>query len=173
MFKEFKDFTNKINIMNLAVGVIIGGAFQKIINSLVSDIVMPLISTVIGKVDFSDMILQIGNASIKYGNFITEIINFLIIAFSVFLFIKYLNSLDKQLDKVKFGELEKFAKKLDKKGKFRNKKAKKATEPTSKICPFCYSEINIKATRCPNCTSILEEDKKEENIEGEQLKIEE
>lgn len=170
MFKEFKDFTNKINIMNLAVGVIIGGAFQKIINSLVSDIVMPLISTVIGKVDFSDMILQIGNASIKYGNFITEIINFLIIAFSVFLFIKYLNSLDKQLDKVKFGELEKFAKKLDKKGKF---KKKKAPEPTSKICPFCYSEINIKATRCPNCTSILEEDKKEENIEGEQLKIEE
>ena len=161
MFKEFKDFTNKINIMNLAVGVIIGGAFQKIINSLVSDIVMPLISTVIGKVDFSDMILQIGNASIKYGNFITEIINFLIIAFSVFLFIKYLNSLDKQLDKVKFGELEKFAKKLDKKGKF---KKKKAPEPTSKICPFCYSEINIKATRCPNCTSILEEDKKEENI---------
>ena len=112
MFKEFKDFTNKINIMNLAVGVIIGGAFQKIINSLVSDIVMPLISTVIGKVDFSDMVLHIGNVSIKYGNFLTEIINFLIIAFSVFLFIKYLNSLDKQLDKVKFGELEKFAKKL-------------------------------------------------------------
>ena len=173
MFKEFKDFTNKINIMNLAVGVIIGGAFQKIINSLVSDIVMPLISTVIGKVDFSDMVFNIGNTSIKYGNFLTEIINFLIIAFSVFLFIKYLNSLDKQLDNVKFGELEKFAKKLDKKGKFRKKKSKKTPEPTSKICPFCYSEINIKATRCPNCTSILEEDKREENIEGEQLKIEE
>lgn len=173
MFKEFKDFTNKINIMNLAVGVIIGGAFQKIINSLVSDIVMPLISTVIGKVDFADMILNIGSVSIKYGNFLAEVINFLIIAFSVFLFIKYLNSLDKQLDKVKFGDFEKIAKKLDKKGKFRKKKSKKEPEPTVKLCPFCYSEINIKATRCPNCTSILEEDKREENIEGEQLKIEE
>lgn len=173
MLKEFKEFATRGNIMDLAVGVIIGGAFQKIVNSLVSDIIMPFISVITGKVDFSDMTFSLGNATIKYGNFITEIVNFIIIAFSIFLFVKYLNSLNKKLEKIKFGELEKFTEKLDKKGKLKKKKQKPISEPTSKICPFCYSEINIKASRCPHCTSIIEEENKKEELEGEQLKIEE
>jgi large conductance mechanosensitive channel len=172
MLKEFKEFATRGNIMDLAVGVIIGGAFQKIVNSLVSDIIMPFISIITGKVDFSDMVLTIGSATISYGNFITEIVNFLIIAFSIFLFVKYLNSMNKKLEKIKFGELEKITEKLDKNGKLKKKKEKPAPEPTSKICPFCLSEINIKASRCPHCTSILEEDNKEE-IAGEQLTTEE
>ena len=81
MLKEFKAFATKGNIMDLAVGVVIGGAFQSIINSLVNDIIMPAISILTGKVDFSDMMFTVGDASIKYGNFITAIVNFLIIAF--------------------------------------------------------------------------------------------
>ena len=86
MFKEFKKFAMKGNIMDLAVGVVIGGAFQRIVNSLVNDIIMPLIATFTGKVDFSDLTITLGNSSIKYGSFITAIVNFLIIAFSIFLF---------------------------------------------------------------------------------------
>ena len=82
MLKEFKKFAARGNIMDLAVGVVIGGAFQAIINSLVSDIIMPAVSIFTGKVDFSDMVFTVGGASIKYGNFITAIVNFLIIAFS-------------------------------------------------------------------------------------------
>ncbi len=173
MLKEFKEFATRGNIMDLAVGVIIGGAFQKIVNSLVSDIIMPFVSIITGKVDFTDMTFTLGNATIKYGNFITEIVNFIIIAFSIFLFIKYLNSFNKKLEKIKFGELEKFTQRLDKNGKLKNKKIKPAPEPISKICPFCYSEINIKASRCPHCTSVVEEENKKEELEGEQLKIEE
>ena len=79
MFKEFKEFAMKGNIMDLAVGVVIGGAFQRIVNSLVNDIIMPLIATFTGKVDFSDLTITLGNSSIKYGSFITAIVNFLII----------------------------------------------------------------------------------------------
>ena len=89
MLKEFKEFATKGNIMDLAVGVVIGGAFQSIIASLVNDIIMPAISILTGKVDFSDMVFTVGNASIKYGNFITAIVNFLIIAFSIFIVINY------------------------------------------------------------------------------------
>ena len=85
MLKEFKEFALKGNIMDMAVGVVIGGAFQKIVNSLVQDVIMPGVSILTGKVDFSDMVWQVGNASIKYGNFITTIVDFLIIAFSIFL----------------------------------------------------------------------------------------
>ena len=81
MFKEFKEFIARGNIMDLAVGVVIGGAFQSIINSLVNDIIMPAISILTKKVDFTDMVFTVGDASIKYGNFITAIVNFLIIAF--------------------------------------------------------------------------------------------
>ena len=88
MLKEFKEFALKGNIMDMAVGVVIGGAFQKIVNSLVNDIIMPAISILIGKVDFSDMVLKVGNASIKYGSFITSIVDFLIIAFSIFIALK-------------------------------------------------------------------------------------
>ena len=98
MLKEFKEFAMKGNIMDLAIGVVIGGAFQKIVNSLVNDIIMPGISIITGKVDFSDMVLTVGSASIKYGNFITSIVDFLIIAFSIFLVIRYINKLNKVKD---------------------------------------------------------------------------
>ena len=166
MLKEFKEFAMRGNIMDLAVGVVIGGAFQKIVTSLVEDIIMPTISIFTGKVDFSDMVFTYGNASIKYGNFITAIVNFLIIAFSIFLVVKYSNSLNKKLEKIKLGE--QIISKVDKKGKL--KKAKKEEKPvpapTVKKCPFCFSEIHIDATRCPHCTSILEESASENIVKG-------
>ena len=151
MLKEFKEFATKGNIMDLAVGVVIGGAFQSIINSLVSDIIMPIVSILTGKVDFSDMMFTVGDASIKYGNFITAIVNFLIIAFSIFLVITYLNKFNKKMEAISLGQVEKLSKKLGK-----TKKEEPVPEPTVKICPHCYSEINYKATRCPHCTSELE-----------------
>ena len=95
MLKEFKEFISRGNVMDLAVGVVIGGAFQKIVTSLVEDIIMPAISVLTGKIDFSDMMFSVGGASIKYGNFITTIVNFLIISFSIFLVVKYINKLNK------------------------------------------------------------------------------
>ena len=90
MLKEFKEFALKGNIMDMAIGVVIGGAFQKIVNSLVNDIIMPAISIITGKVDYSDLAFTVGDASIKYGAFLTSILDFLIIAFSIF--IKLLNN---------------------------------------------------------------------------------
>ena len=124
MLKEFKKFATRGNIMDLAVGVVIGGAFQAIINSLVSDVLMPTVSIFTGKVDFSNMVFTVGETSIKYGNFITSIVNFLIIAFK---------KVTKKLGKIK--------------------KEEPIPEPTVKICPYCYSEIPYKATRCGHCTS--------------------
>lgn len=95
MLKEFKEFIARGNVMDLAVGVVIGGAFQKIVTSLVEDIIMPIISVLTGKVDFSNMVFTVGDASIKYGNFITTVVNFLIISFSIFLVVKYMNKLNK------------------------------------------------------------------------------
>ena len=157
MLKEFKEFAMRGNIMDLAVGVVIGGAFQKIVTSLVEDIIMPTISIFTGRVDFSDMVFTYGNASIKYGNFITAIVNFLIIAFSIFLVVKYSNSLNKKLEKIKLGE--QIISKVDKKGRLKKNKKEESTvpAPTVKKCPFCFSEIHIDATRCPHCTSVLEE----------------
>ena len=152
MWKEFKEFALKGNIMDLAVGVVIGGAFQKIINSLVNDIIMPTISILTNKVDFSDMMFTVGSASIKYGNFITAIINFLIIAFSVFLVVTYLNKINKKMEKIKSEQIEKINTKLRKNKTDKNKETT-VEELTTKECPHCFSEINIKATRCPHCTS--------------------
>jgi len=152
MLKEFKEFALKGNIMDLAVGVVIGGAFQKIVNSLVNDIIMPAISVLTGNVDFSDMVFTVGDASIKYGNFITTIVDFLIIAFSIFLVVKYLN----KLNKIK--ELGDLAAKLDKSGKIiKNKEEVKEEpkEPETKICPYCLTEVKYHAKRCPHCTSEL------------------
>lgn len=151
MLKEFKDFALKGNIMDMAIGVIIGGAFQKIVTSLVNDIIMPAISIFTGKVDFSDLVFTVGNSSIKYGSFITTIVDFLIIAFSIFIAIRTINKLN---DRAK-QDLDKMAKK-NKFLKKRKVKEEPVPEPTTKICPFCLSEINIKATRCPHCTSELE-----------------
>ena len=95
MLKEFKEFATKGNIMDMAIGVIIGGAFQKIVTSLVNDIIMPAIAIFTGKVDFSDLVLTIGTSSIKYGAFITTIVDFLIIAFCIFIFIKLINRITK------------------------------------------------------------------------------
>lgn len=156
MLKEFKEFALKGNIMDMAIGVVIGGAFQKIVNSLVNDIIMPAISVLTGNVDFSDLVLTVGNASIKYGNFITTIVDFLIIAFSIFLVVKYLNKLNKLKE---LGDLA--ANKLDKDGKFikhKEEATEEPKEPENKICPYCLTEIKYHATRCPHCTSELIEE---------------
>lgn len=101
MLDEFKKFISKGNVVDLAVGIVIGSSFQSIINSLVSDIIMPTISILTGKVDFSNMIINIDNVSIKYGNFITSIVNFFIIAFSIFLVITYINKLNEKMQNIK------------------------------------------------------------------------
>lgn len=138
---EFKKFISRGNVMDLAVGVIIGGAFQSIVSSLVNDIVMPVISLITGGLDFSAWKIMLSEgenaASINYGNFITAVINFLIMAFVIFCFVKFMNRLNEKLTK---------------------KPEETPTEPTTKICPFCKSEIDIEATRCPHCTSELTEE---------------
>ena len=115
MFKEFKEFATRGNIIDMAIGVVIGGAFQKIVTSLVEDIIMPFVSILTGNVDFSDMVFTIGEASIKYGNFITAIVNFLIIAFSIFLAVKYINKLNKKMEDIKQGHIDKITTKFKKK----------------------------------------------------------
>ena len=154
-FKEFKEFALKGNIMDMAIGVIIGGAFQKIVTSLVNDIIMPAISIFTGKVDFSDLVVTVGNSSIKYGSFITTIVDFLIIAFSIFIAILTINKLN---DRAK-QDLDKMSKK-SKFFKGKKKKEEPIPEPTTRVCPYCLSEINIKATKCPHCTSELKVDEK-------------
>lgn len=162
MLKEFKEFAMKGNIIDLAVGVIIGGAFQKIVTSLVNDIIMPAISIITGKVDYSDLAFTVGDASIKYGAFLTSIIDFLIIAFSIFIMIKYINRMNSKLTEIneqnkKKMKKSKLFKKIEEKIPTSNEEtAEPAPEPTTRVCPFCLSEINIKATRCPHCTSVLE-----------------
>lgn len=163
MFKEFKEFIARGNVVDLAVGIIIGGAFQKIVTSLVNDIIMPAISAITGKVDYSSLAIRIGEVSINYGNFIGAILDFLIIAFTIFMVIRYMNKLNKKLAEAKEKELKKLEKKLNKKCK-KNKDADTPSkpEPTTKICPYCLTEINYKASRCPHCTSELIE-KNDEN----------
>lgn len=162
MLKEFKEFAMKGNIIDLAVGVIIGGAFQKIVTSLVNDIIMPAISIITGKVDYSDLAFTVGDASIKYGAFLTSIIDFLIIAFSIFIMIKYINRMNSKLTEIneqnkKKMKKSKLFKKIEEKiPTSKEETAEPAPEPTTRVCPFCLSEINIKATRCPHCTSVLE-----------------
>lgn len=158
MLKEFKEFATRGNIMDLAVGVVMGGSFQKIVTSLVQDIIMPAVSVLTGKVDFSDMAITIGDSTIKYGNFITAIVDFLIISFSIFIMVRYLNKWNKIKE---LGEMA--ATKLDKNGKIIKVKQKKqqepepVKEPETKVCPYCLTEIKYHATRCPNCTSELEQ----------------
>ena len=131
MLKEFKTFIMRGNVMDLAVGVIIGGAFGKIISSLVTDLLMPIIGLIIGGIDFSGLAFTIGSAKVTYGNFINNIIDFLIIALVIFLIVKGVNSLQKKPEPAP------------------------AAEPITKECPHCFTIISIKATRCPNCTSEL------------------
>ncbi len=132
-FSEFKKFALRGNVIDLAVGVIIGSAFQAIVSSLVGDIVSPLLG-LIAKEDFSAWVWNIGGVQIKYGSFLTAVINFILMAFVIFLFLRGLNKL------MSLG-----------------KKPEAPKAPTTKICPYCKSEIALDATRCPHCTSVLEE----------------
>jgi large conductance mechanosensitive channel len=128
MLKEFRDFAIRGNVIDLAVAVIIGGAFGKIVASLVNDILFPLIGLVLGGVNLAEKALTVGSAVIKWGVFVQTIIDFTIIAFVIFLIVRAMN---------------------------RMKKAEPVAAPTTKECPHCFSAISIKATRCPNCTSQL------------------
>ena len=144
MFKnfisEFKKFAMRGNVIDMAVGIIIGAAFSKIVDSLVKDVLMPPIGLLLGKVDFSDLKLVLTDGenpvSINYGLFINALISFIIVAFAVFVLIKAINKLQEKM----CAEEE---------------VAPAPVEPTTKTCPHCCSEIAIKATRCPHCTSEL------------------
>ena len=131
-FEEFKAFAMRGNVLDMAIGVVIGGAFTAIVNSLVNDIINPAIGLFFNA-DFSEVGIHVGDVMIGIGSFINAIINFLIVAFVLFVVIKTINALHK-----KPAEPEAPA------------------EPTTKVCPYCQSEISIKAVRCPHCTSKLE-----------------
>jgi len=132
MLNDFKAFIMRGNVLDLAVAVIIGGAFGKIVSSLVDDIIMPLIGLIIGGIDFTGLKFTVGSAALSYGTFIQNIVDFLIIAFVIFLMVRGINSLEKVASK-----------------------PAPAATPTTKECPHCFTTISIKATRCPNCTSEL------------------
>lgn len=143
---EFKKFALKGNMIDLAVGVIIGGAFNSLVSSLVNDIIMPALSIFTGKMDFANWFFALdgntyetieaakeaGVATINYGNFISGIINFIIMAFVVFMMVRAINKLKKD-------------------------EPAAPAAPTTKKCPFCKTDIPLEATKCPHCTSTLEE----------------
>lgn len=151
MMKEFREFAVKGNVVDMAVGIIIGAAFGTIVKSLVSDVIMPPIGLLLGNVDFSNLFVVIkqgvppgpyaaladatgaGAVTINYGMFINTIISFLIVAFAVFILVRNINRL-------------------------KRKEEAPAPAPTTKDCPYCYSAVPIKATRCPHCTSELKGD---------------
>jgi len=133
-FSDFKAFLSRGNVMDLAVAVIIGGAFQAIVKSLNEDIITPFIGT-FAKTDFTAMVATVRGVEIRYGAFITALINFLLMSFIIFLMIKALTALQNLKKKEEVAE----------------------EAPTTKKCPFCCSEIAIEATRCPHCTSVLED----------------
>ena len=147
-FGEFKKFITRGNVIDLAVGVIVGGAFQKIVNSLVDDIIMPVISLATKGLDFANWFIALdgkdystleaakeaGAATLNFGNFISAILNFLIMAFIIFLLVKGINSV-----------VEK------------TKKPEAPEAPKTKKCPYCKTEIDIEASRCPHCTSEIAE----------------
>ncbi len=147
MFKEFKEFAMRGNVMDMAIGIIIGGAFGKIVSSLVKDVIMPPIGMLMGNVDFTNLFYDLsgkgyetlaaaqeaGAATINYGIFVNTILDFLIIAFAIFMVVKQMNSMKKKEEE------------------------KPAPAPTTKECPHCFTQISIKATRCPNCTTELKQ----------------
>ena len=149
--KEFKDFAMKGNVMDMAVGLVIGGAFQSIIKSLVEDIIMPFTTLFTGSVDYTDWVIEVSTVQIRIGSFITALINFLILALSIFLALKVVNGINNRLERMNKEVEGKLAKKL-KKGK---KKEDVVVEPETKTCPYCLSEVKYKATRCQHCTSEL------------------
>ena len=145
---EFKKFIMRGNVIDLAVGVIIGGAFQAIVKSLVDDIIMPVVGLATKGIDFTNWFIALdgnkyetlelakeaGVATLNFGSFISAILNFLIMALVIFIFVKAINTVAEKA-----------------------RKPEAPAEPTTKKCPYCKSEISIEATRCPNCTSQLEE----------------
>lgn len=128
MLNEFKKFVMRGNVIDLAVAVIIGGAFGKIVSSLVDDIIMPLVGLLIGGINFTGLKFTVGSAAVNYGTFIQNIVDFLIIAIVIFLMVRAISMLQKPAP---------------------------AAAANSKECPRCFTMIPIKATRCPNCTSEL------------------
>jgi large conductance mechanosensitive channel len=147
--KEFKEFIMRGNVMDMAVGVIIGGAFQSIVNSLVNDVIMPVVTKITGGIDFKNWFISLdgghystlaqaeaaGAATLNYGVFLTAVIQFLIMAFVIFTLVKTMNTIAEKTMKTE----------------------EKPAAPTTKVCPYCKSEISIEATRCPHCTSQLSE----------------
>jgi large conductance mechanosensitive channel len=145
MFREFREFAMRGNVVDLAVGIIIGAAFGKIVTSLVNDIVMPPIGLLLGRVDFSSLFINLsgqpyaslaeakaaGAPTINYGVFLNTVIDFVIVAFAIFLLVRFINRLSRQLETT-------------------------PAAPTTRECPFCLSSIPLRATRCPQCTSTLQ-----------------
>jgi len=128
MLKEFKEFAMKGNVLDMAVGIIIGAAFGKIVTSLVADVLMPPLGLLLGKIDFASLNIKVGTATLKYGVFINTIIEFILVAFAVFLLVRQVNRFRKQPP---------------------------AAAPNTKDCPYCATAIPIPASRCPHCTSQL------------------
>jgi large conductance mechanosensitive channel len=145
MFREFREFAMRGNVVDLAVGIVIGAAFSKIVSSLVNDIIMPPIGLLLGRVDFSNLFINLsgqpfaslaeakaaGAPTINYGVFLNTVIDFLIVAFAIFLLVRFVNRLSRQLEAA-------------------------PAAPTRRECPYCLSSIALRATRCPQCTSILQ-----------------
>ncbi len=131
MLKEFKTFIMRGNVLDLAVAVIIAGAFGKIITSLVNDIIMPIVGLLLGGINFDELTTTIGSVVINWGAFLQATVDFIIVAFIVFLIVKAANNMKKAPAPAA------------------------PAEPTTKECPHCFSTISIKATRCPNCTTEL------------------
>jgi large conductance mechanosensitive channel len=144
MLKEFREFAMRGNVIDLAIGVILGAAFGKIVTSLVNDIIMPPIGLLLNGINFTDLFISLngqsyaslvdaqnaGAPTINYGVFINTLIDFIIVAFIIFLFVRQIN-------------------------RWQRKPEPKPAEPTTKDCPYCFTSIPIKASRCPNCTSAL------------------
>lgn len=133
ILKEFRTFTLRGNVMDLAIAVIIGAAFQSVVSSLTDDIISPILG-LFAKTDFSNFVLPIFGVEIRYGSFLTAVINFVIMALVIFFMIKVVNQVANL------------------------KKTKKTVEEKTKLCPYCYTEIPIRALRCPNCTTSLVKD---------------
>ncbi len=154
LMSEFKKFAVQGNMLDMAVGMIIGTAFKDIVNSVVNDLIMPVVSIFTGKVDFTNMFIALDGGTyatladaeavaapvLKYGTFITEVINFVILAFVIFMMVRTINKIRTAAEK-----------------KEEAPAPAAPAEPTEKTCPFCQSTISIKATRCPHCTSELTE----------------
>jgi large conductance mechanosensitive channel len=144
MIKEFKEFVVKGNVLDMAVGIIIGASFGKVVTSFVTDVMMPPIGLLLGKVDFSNLFINLsgksfesladakkaGAATLNYGLFLNTTIDFLIVGFAIFILVRQVNRLKRQAP---------------------------AAAPVTRECPFCFTDIPIKATRCPHCTSALAE----------------